>query len=728
MSMLHFVRMSSEYMKPYRKWQSLIFLALLLEMGIYAFIPLSFQILIDDAIGKGSRGTLIAVLAALIAGVVIFIVVGVWRDMLWAKVVSGTIRDIRRRMFEHLQRLSSDFYGRVEVGDILSKFSADLDVLENAWTIAVPWAVLPAMNGALATFLIFDLDWRLALLGSLVFPFSLMGPRTISPRATKADFEVMEGEASVLDDVNESAISHNVIRAYGLEHHFLSRFVDRTDTLLKNSVRAGFLSAVLERSALAGIMIVQVLVLGAGVVAVLNGSLSIGALVAFQALFVLLSTSLSSVDEYLPYLAKATGSLQQVENLLNESPHVVQKEGAPALPRFSNQIAFDNVTVKYPGSTEPSLKGVSFAIPAGFYAAFVGTSGSGKSTILNLVSRFYDVSEGSVTVDGVDVRQADLGAWRSQLAVVFQESLLFNDTVRENIAMGSREATEDEIVAAAKEAEIHDFIEGLPQGYATVIGDLGVKLSGGQKQRLALARALVRDPRVLILDEATSALDPASEAAVQATLAKVAAGRTVLSVSHRLPLITDADHIFVLDAGVIVESGKHTDLLMKEGLYSRLWNKQAAFSGSSGGSEEMVVAPDRLKQIPTLNTMDDVHLAEIAKLFITERYPAGEEVFREGDAGDRLYLIARGSVVVTRRQEDGQEKEVAVLETGEHFGEFALFSEARSETIRTRAPSILLAIAKAHLDDLAEQMPNLATKLAEKRDEHVGAGAAVVPS
>ncbi len=357
----------------------------------------------------------------------------------------------------------------------------------------------------------------------------------------------------------------------------------------------------------------------------------------------------------------------------------------------------------------PVLSGLSMTVAAGERVALVGPSGSGKSTVLQLLLRFYDPQRGQVTVDGEDLRRITLDSLHGQMAAVFQESFLFAGTIRENIGLGKLGASIDEIRAAARAAEIDEVIAALPDGYDTPVGELGGRLSGGQRQRVAIARAVLRDPAVLLLDEATSALDPGTEAAINATLDRLAAGRMVVLVTHRLASARSADRIVVLDGGRLAESGTHAELLARDGLYAGLWQKQSGIEVSADGQEGRI-DPARLAAIPLLAGLDGAQREALARRFVFMRYEAGEIVIREGEVGDRFFVVARGKVeaFVTVGQ---SEKRLTVLTDGDFFGEVALLFDApRTASVRALQPSSFLSLAKR---DFEELLPGPSRKSAE---------------
>ncbi|HEU4688176.1 MAG TPA: ABC transporter ATP-binding protein [Vicinamibacterales bacterium] len=568
-----FVKRSAGWIRPYRFQATLIALGLLLEAAFTAAVPLAFQQLIDRAIVPRDTQLLTTLLTLLIIGVVIVAAAGLGRDYFYAHLCSKVLRDLRIDMLDHVHRLSPADGSDEDDASIAAHFSTDLAAIEHAIVSAAPWALLPALDVLLGTVLLFVLEWRLALIAALVFPLALLGPRLIAPRASRASYARKTRESHVLKDVHENLAARQVVRAFGLERWMRQRFAGRVDDLVAISTRTAFLGALVERSAAIGILFLQVVVLGIGALMAFEGQLTVGTLVSFQSLFMTVSWSLSYVTQYVPSLVLAAGGLQRIDELLATQPLVADLTPAETMRELEHEIRFEQVV--YRVGQRPILNGLNLSIRAGERIAIVGPIGAGKSTVLRLMARFVDPDQGRIRVDGHDLRHLTLASLRRQVGVVFQNSLLIDDTIRENIRMGKLDATDSEIEAVASLVGLHRIVETLPGGYDTRVGTRGEQLSGGQRQLVAISRAVMHDPTILLLDEPTSALDAESDRLVRLAIALVSRGRTVIVVTHSLSMATEVDRVLVLSAGRLVEEGPHEDLLTGGTLYSRLWQQRA---------------------------------------------------------------------------------------------------------------------------------------------------------
>lgn len=706
---LAFLKMISPYLRRYRGLCFLIFLALLLEMAFNAAIPMCFKYIVDNVLLGGQKQILTTLLLGLLVGAVITSAVGLDRDSRYAHLVASILGDIREAMFVHLQKLSQSFYSRAQAGDLLSRFSNDLNIVEIALSDAVSWALLPGLDVLASCSLLFFIDWRLAVISMLVWPVSLVGPKFFAPKVGAGSYELKQIEADTLGLIQENLSAQPVIKAFNLADSTVVRFRKKNDELNRVFARLGFFSSMVERSANIGIIFLQVLVVGIGAVMVSRQMLSIGSLAAFQTIFASLSFSLSYLTQYLPTMVEAAGGMRRVNELLYEVPQIDDDKPDQVLENFNQSLVFRDVSFGYDAS-QLNLRNLDLEIPRGRHAAFVGPSGSGKSTILNLAMRTYDPQTGSVLVDGKDLRQISLASLRAQTAVVFQESYLFNTSIRENIRIGRTDATQEEVEAAARAAEIHDAIMKLPLGYDTSVGERGKNLSGGQRQRVAIARAILRNPAILILDEATSALDPSTEESINQTLYRLSRNCTTLSVTHRLASVVNADIISYLEDGRIKESGSFDYLMRLNGDFRRLWEKQQGFSLSEDGCAS--VTADRIMAIPVFSVLDRAVVEACVKMFATENFPPDRIVTAEGDLGENLYVIVRGKVEVLKMGNDGQKTRLAVLTDGDYFGEIALLKAIpRTATVRTMTHCVFITMHRRHFLDLLKNSPELRQKV-----------------
>lgn len=695
---------------PYWPRAMLVGAGLVFEMAFASALPFSFKFIIDDGLIGGDRALLIAILVSLAVGGIAVSGIGLARDFLFAHLAAQMLGDLRARLFSRLQRLSLDFYARSRAGDVLGRFSGDLGSVETALANAIPWGILPALDVMANTALLFWLDWRLALVAMLIWPLCLLGPRTFARRAVAASYVRKQDEGGTLAMVQENVQSQPVVKAFNLQGEVSRQFGRHNARLTASVRRVAFLSALVERSAGLGIMQLQVLVLAIGAWMAATDMITVGTLTAFLALFLNASLSLAYTTQFVPTLVHAAGGMERIEEILTVAPSVTDPPNAIALAPLAQGIAMENVSFGY-NEGALNLRDISVMIPATASVAFVGASGSGKSTILNLLMRFYEPRAGRITFDGVDLRTVSQDSLRRQIGVVFQDSFLFNTSVAENIRLGRLEATPAEIEAAAREAEIHDVIAALPEGYDTPVGERGGRLSGGQRRRLDIARAILRDPRVLVFDEATAALDPGTEAAINQTLSRIGRGRMVVSVTHRLAAAADADCIHVLDQGRLVESGAHAELLARGGHYARLWAKQSGFQLSHDG-DAATVSPERLRQVPLFDQLDDATLGLAAGLFVTERHPEDRMVIYQGDEGDRFYILVRGAVEVLVAEADGTRRRIAVLDDGDHFGEIALLRTVpRTASVRTLMPCTLLSLQRRQFELLLQHAPQLRARM-----------------
>ena len=705
--MLSALRVILQYLRPYRTQVYLLLGGLLIDLAWAVLFGMSFQYIVDEAIAKRDEPLLWTVLIGLVAAAIIAGMAAIGRDYLYARLGTSVMNDLRLRMFEHLQRLSASFYSKVQIGDIMSRFSTDLAAVQNAVILAIPETILGTLGLLTISTLLFIFSWQLALVTVLGLPLALIGPRFLGPRAERDSYLVRHEEAKIASAVQENVSAQPVVRAFGLAPLQLGAFRYQLRGFYKLSLRFNVLAYLVERTPNLAFLLLQIAVFGFGAVKCFRGELTLGSLIAFNVLLGYLSAYVTSLTRVMPPLLLAAGGVKRIQELLDTRPQISEAKDAVVLAPLGETLVFDAVSFSYTGEHK-NLDRVSFTIRSGAHVAIVGGSGSGKSTTLSLIARFYDPDAGAVKIDGRDVKSATLTSLRGQMAVVFQESFLFNTTIRENIRYGRPDASDEEVEAAARDAEIHDLVVSLPDGYNTIVGERGGRLSGGQRQRVAIARAIVRNPTILLLDEATSALDPTTEAAVNGTLERLGRRRTVVSVTHRLASTAHADQILVFERGRLVEQGTSSELLAAGGLYKRLWDKQQGLVISEDGARAGI-EPERLRGVPVLSKLADAMLAKLAQMFLSERVSEDRKVIREGDTTvDKFYIIARGKVAVLKRQPDGTDVQVATLQDGDHFGEVALLKDTpRNATIRTLTPCIFLTLQRRQFMELVQSDPRL---------------------
>jgi ATP-binding cassette, subfamily B, bacterial len=704
----------------FKDWPAqVIFIAfcLLVEMGFSAFVPLAFSHLIDEGIAPRNSGVLVNTLLALCIVTVLATVAGMASDYIYAQLSSRVLVGIRQKLFDHLQTLSPSFFQKYSAGEVSARYSTDLTAVEQTLGSWIPWGWKPALDVIGYNLVMFWVDWRLALFAQLLWPMTFLGPRIFAPKASLAADERKSHEAAVLSAVDEATMGRSVVRAFGIEAKMSERFADKLSQLAGVTVRGAFFTSALERSAGVGIYLLQIAIITIGGSMAFKGTISVGGLVAFYTVFVSLSLSLYYLAQYSGSLINSAAGLVRIEEFLNERPTVVEDPSAAELPPIKKGIAVKNC-VYSPELGRRVIDEVSLTINHGDFVAFVGPSGSGKSTMLNAIMRNFDPDEGAVEIDGHDLRSVTRASFTRQSAVVFQETFLYNTTVRENLKLGRLDATDAEIEAACRDAEIHDIIVQMPHGYESPVGERGSLLSGGQKQRLAIARALVRSPSILFLDEATSALDPGAETAINQTLERISPGRTVITVTHRLASVVNCKQVFVMDRGKLAEQGAHAELLAKDGIYASLWRKQEGINTSDDGANARI-SIQRLRLIPMLASLGDEILAKLAtEQLVTEQASALRQVVVQGESADKFYIIARGQVEVLRQEANGNNVRVSVLEDGDYFGEMALIRDIpRQATARTLTPCTFLTLQRQHFQRLLDHSPEVRAAILAQAEE-----------
>ncbi len=498
------------------------------------------------------------------------------------------ICDMRDELNQHIQRLSLAYFNRTPTGDILSRVSNDVALVRNALTDAVASVMRDSTSLVALIVVAFYKDWTLALIAFLVFPASVLPIVKLSQRLRRFSKRGQRTLGILTSLLQETVQGNRVVKAFGMEEYERERFQTENRRLYRLYMKASMIKALTTPAleVLAAFAIGGVVWYGGN--SVISGGRSQGSFLAFLTAMFLLYEPFKRLTKSNATIQQGVAGAERVFELLDTAPEVVDRPGGRPLTAMRRGIVFEHVGFRY--GAEPVLRDVNLTVQAGEVVALVGMSGGGKSTLADLIPRFYDVTEGRIAIDGVDLRDYTLRSLRAQIALVTQFTFLFNDTVRANIAYGDVGKSMDDIVTAAQAANAHEFITALPQGYDTPIGELGVTLSGGQRQRLAIARALLKDAPILILDEATSALDTESERLVQQAIERLMVNRTSLVIAHRLSTVRRADRIVVVARGQIVEEGTHEELLALGAEYRKLYDLQFQEPAAAGSDTD----PDRL--------------------------------------------------------------------------------------------------------------------------------------
>lgn len=570
------------FVRPY--WGKLTLAGAILAINSVAglALPLVIRYVVDSALVEGSLQLLNRVTLLLFGLFLVQAVLGFGQAYLLGWVGERVVANLRTALYSHLQAMPLRFFAATRTGELLSRLGSDVTTIQDAVTSTLLSLLSNLIMFVGGVVIIFVMAWRLTLIMLAVVPLAVIGIIILGRWVRRYSRQVQDALAEVSAVAEEALSGVRIVKSFAREPYEIGRYRDGVEQLFGIAIKRVRLGAIL--GPIIGLLAFSTiaLVLWIGSREVIVGRLTPGQLVSFLLYTMMIASPIASFTSLYAQFQRALGASERVFQLLDTPPEMVDASDAIELPPIRGEVRFEDVCFDYGDSAEARvvLRDINLVAYPGQVVALVGPSGAGKTTLANLIPRFYDPNCGRILIDGYDIRQVKLQSLREQIGIVPQETALFSGSVRENISYGKLDATPEEIEAAARAANAHDFIMDLPEGYDTLVGERGVKLSGGQRQRIAIARALLKDPRILILDEATSSLDTESEQAVQEALERLMRDRTTFVIAHRLSTITNADWIAVLDGGRIVEQGTHAELLARsDGLYRKMvalqfrWNE-----------------------------------------------------------------------------------------------------------------------------------------------------------
>lgn len=582
--MEHFKRLL-KLAKPYTSKFMLASVCMLIVGAATSSLAFLIKPALDDIFLKKDAATLKWLPLAII---VIYLVKGACtysQTVIMSFIGLRIVNQLRNRLYEQMQKQSLSFFAQHPTGILMSRITNDVGLIRNAVSDAVTSLMKDTFTLLCLVFVVFYRDWKLALIAMLVFPLTIYPIRKFGEKMRSVATSTQVSMGSLNTILQETISGARIVKAFCMEKYENEKFAAENERLFKFNMKAVSINAISSpmMEFLGGICIGAIIFYGG--YNVVQGKSTPGTFFSFMAALLMLYEPIKRLTHSNNTIQNGISASERIFSIIDLTPDIQDRPDALNIPPVSRSIDLENVTFCY--EKKPVLKNINLSIKAGEVIAFVGMSGGGKTTLVNLIPRFYDVTGGRVLIDGHNIRDVSLHSLRRQIAMVTQQTILFNDTVRNNIAYGSFDKSEEDVINAAKAANAHHFIMKMPKGYDTNIGELGGKISGGEKQRLAIARAILKDAPILILDEATSSLDTEAEMEVQEALDNLMKGRTTLVIAHRLSTIRNADRIIALVNGEIVEEGDHETLLKKKGEYFRLYNLQFKDEGSDEKDDQL---------------------------------------------------------------------------------------------------------------------------------------------
>ncbi len=561
-------------LKPYL-WQTTLNLLILLSMtGLSLAMPRVIRSVIDEGLLKGQTSFLARSALILLGLGLTSALLSLFQRYLSQWVASHIGYDLRNRLYDHMQYMPFSFHDHSQTGQLISRCIEDVRAIQDFLSGSLIDLIQLVLLSAGIIIIMFADNWKLALIALVPIVPLVWVAANFGNRLSVLFYAVDMALGDLSARLQENVTGAQVVRAFAREPYEIKRFDEMNKTYFDARVTVVSSFGTVMPTTTILVTFSTILILWFGGQMVIDGTMTVGQIVAFNAYLLLLATPVQQLTPVVNAAGEASAGAQRAWEILDHQPEIQSPPGAPVLPTLTGEVEFRDVSLRYKDEQKESLAGVNVRVEKNQIVALIGATGSGKTSLINLIPRFYDVSEGVVLVDGHDVRGVDLASLRRQIGIVLQTSLLFSDSIHANIAYGRPRATEAEVLAAARAAQAHEFIAGFPEGYNTVVGERGITLSGGQRQRVAIARALLMDPRILILDDSLSSVDTHTEKLIQEALDKLMEGRTTFVIAHRLSTVRRADLILVMDRGRIVQRGKHAELLAQGGLYREIHDLQ----------------------------------------------------------------------------------------------------------------------------------------------------------